>query len=244
MSTGRVHQPPDLDGQPNIVPRLIAFVVMSLLVIAIISTAVLRGGGDKPPAQGAAPRPSATVGPRLSASASDAAGSSGSRTSAPTPVPSVQDATPGLAVASGCREATYSVLGDSPIGRRYVAGDALEVAVAFETDGCVAVGGVFTGYHSPGSRYYDYYCPESCGPRLATRFAYVEPARLSARSGVATIRARVGTFPPENLSSPPDINGFTLCQVSITFTDGKFGGSYVEKPLGTFCAGTSPTRPR
>ena len=238
---GGVSTPPP-EPSTNMVLKVAAFFVAAAVVVVVISAAVLTGGGDKPPTGALAVRPVTPSVPTPQRSPAKSLWP----VSPPFQLPAlaVPTAAPPVSEPAVCRSATYTVVGTSPIGRRYLEGDTLELTIAYTTDGCTEVSGVFDGFHSPGSPQYEYFCPTSCGARLRSRFAYVPQARLSASSGTATIRAQLGSLPPVNLSAPPNIDGFTLCQVSVTFNDGKFGGSYVNQPLGAPCGGSDPTRPR
>jgi|CXWL01.1.fsa_nt_gi hypothetical protein len=160
------------------------------------------------------------------------------RVRVPSPTPTSPSAPSAPPPTGPCTRATYKVVGDSPIGHTYHSGDELFITLAYETDGCTYFGGSFEGYHSADTRRYEYYCSEGCGSRLLSLFITIPQQPIRAQVGTITLLANPGLFPPTSSQSPPDLDGFTLCAIPITFGDGEFGGTAIQSVLGDRCSAT------
>jgi hypothetical protein len=138
--------------------------------------------------------------------------------------------------STSCRSATAQLLDPLIVGRHFAAGDRLVVEVSYQTDGCTGAGVWIHGYHEPRSSRYQYYCPTGCGGQLGSGFADAPHKTLEGATGTVVFSPVIGAFPPANLSSPPDLDGFVFCNAVVTFDDNRFGGSTYEVFLGKPCS--------
>ncbi len=155
--------------------------------------------------------------------------SASSRASASPALPS-----PAAAASARCGDGASARVAASPVGRSYHDGDTLSITVDFTAPGCKEIAASFGGFHAPGSPWYKHQCFPSCGGRVSSVFQS-SAVPLQAASGETTLVAKTGTFPPPDFSSPPDLEGFTLCVVHVLLDDGVFGGRSYQQDIGTSC---------
>jgi hypothetical protein len=168
------------------------------------------------------------------------------RTVAPrssTVITAAATATPPPAVGSGapCVSASGALDDEALLGREFHGGETLTIAINYDVVGCSTVEASVFGYTAPDGPRYAYYCVQiQCHGELKA-YTLVLQTPLEGASGQVSLAPVFGVFPPKDLSSPPDIEGFVLCGLLLNFSDGTFGGTYVHVAIGERCDdATSP----
>jgi hypothetical protein len=130
-------------------------------------------------------------------------------------------------VASGlCHATSFDVVGDIDGERVYHDGETLTVTLDYDAPGCVEASLTFGGFHLNGSPWAMHYCGnDGCAGVGFNSNIFAERARLTADRGRITFVAQPGTFPPVDLASPPNLEGFMLCSLVVGFNDGRVDGS-------------------
>ena len=163
----------------------------------------------------------AGVGFALDASALSSAVSSAANAAA-----GATTATGGAAVPCGVG-ASIELADPSPVGRTYHSGDQLAATIHYVAPGCVAAYASFVGYHTADSPDYAFRCSRPSGSCVNGRVLSIfggwseDRTALPATTGTLTIQAIPGTA-PLGAFSPPTLEGFTLCSISIVLDDGVF----------------------
>jgi hypothetical protein len=127
-----------------------------------------------------------------------------------------------------------------PMGRLYHDGDDLVITISYVVPPEMKnVSAAFHGVHGPGSPWFEHWCtqtppPASCARDISSGFD-TEVLPLTGTTGIITLRAIVGSFPPESAGSPPSLEGFVVCDVAVIFDDGVWGGALVRQELGEGC---------
>lgn len=149
------------------------------------------------------------------------------------PVP-VTELTPAPEVCG--QRAAVSLAEPLALGRTYHDGDTLSASLNFVVPGCTGVKAEFNGYFGPGTPWFEHWCSPPLVPtckRVLPGFVKGGDTPLAATARI-TITAQPGSFPPSNLRDPANLEGFTLCQLHLTFHDSKIGGRYYDYFLGNW----------
>ena len=136
-------------------------------------------------------------------------------------------------VAKGpCHDASFSVVGDDGTDRVYRDGDPLVITLEYDAPGCADARLTFGGFHINGSPWARHYCnPEGCSRGGFGSNIYAETIAITEPAGRLTFTGKPGTFPPIDIGSPPNLEGFQLCSIVVGFSDGRFDGSHTGEQL-------------
>lgn len=135
-------------------------------------------------------------------------------------------------------DVTVEVTSVAGFGQALHDGDELSVTVRYHAPGCSHIYAWFDGHHSSTSPWILFYCPQieafctNPGTTLPSG-----PVALNSSTGETTLLANPGPFPPPNLSSTPNLEGFTACTVSFGFSDQSRGAgpSFYTEKIGWYC---------
>jgi hypothetical protein len=134
-------------------------------------------------------------------------------------------------VAKGpCNSATYDVVGDDGTDRVYRDDDTLTITISYDAPGCVNARLAFHGYHVNGSPWANRYCREGgCNFGGVDSSIRSEVVKLTQSAGTVTFTGEKGSFPPIDVGSPPNLEGFELCSIGVGFDEP--GGSHAGGQL-------------
>ena len=118
-----------------------------------------------------------------------------------------------------CKAPTLEVIDPPQPGKVWKDGAILSVSVRFEAPGCKVMTLGFGGKHVPGSPWFDYYCGK-CRAKSYGSNIPAEAVILDSESGTIRFVAVPGTFPPLDLASRPNLEGFVVCAFVIGANDG------------------------
>jgi hypothetical protein len=117
-----------------------------------------------------------------------------------------------------CSRAAFVFADDAPkAGQAFHDGDVLRVPIRFAAPGCKRVSGIIFGYFPPHTPWWDYYCPACGESRHFDGSIPIEDMLLPGAGGIAYIIALPGQFPPTDLASPPNLEGFVFCGAVLAF---------------------------
>jgi hypothetical protein len=148
-------------------------------------------------------------------------------------------------VAGRCGTAEFVFVSGSPKARDvFHDGDTLAIKISYAAGpACTRVQGVIFGYFTPHTPWFDYYTRGGSAGMFNGNIPTNE-VRLTAPRGVVMLVAQPGPFPPPDLASPPNLEGFVFCGAVLTFDDGTDDGSGAFEQLDTGCGGPSYVGPR
>lgn len=139
-----------------------------------------------------------------------------------------------------CAGALFSLADDAPKAKQvFHDGDVLRIPIRYSAPGCRRASGNIFGYFEPNSPWHEYYCKD-CGQFNAA--IPVEFVMLGGDGGIAQLSALPGPFPPPDLASPPNLEGFVFCGVILSFDNGTSGDFDPREQLGAGCGGPSFAR--
>jgi hypothetical protein len=132
---------------------------------------------------------------------------------------------PPLFSPDGCNYAHFTLDSASPkAGQVFHDGDELRVTISYTAPGCSRVGGYIFGYFTPHTPWFDFYCKSLCEAGRFSGNIRTQSVSLPAELGSVTVPAAPGPFPPPDLASPPNLEGFVFCGVVLTFDNGSPSG--------------------
>lgn len=136
-------------------------------------------------------------------------------------------------VAKGpCHSATFEVEGDNGTDRVYRDTDSLAITIAYRAPGCTHASLTFGGFHVNGSPWARYYCrPDGCNFGGVGSNIRAGRRSIDQPSGSVTFTGENGSFPPIDLASPPNLEGFQVCAIIVGFDDGQPDGSHTSDQL-------------
>jgi hypothetical protein len=86
--------------------------------------------------------------------------------------------------------------------------------------------------HVNGSPWAKHYCVESgCTNGGINSNIFGQAVMLDEPSGTITFVGQPGEFPPVDLASPPNLEGFRVCSLVVSFNDGEPDGSRASEQL-------------
>jgi hypothetical protein len=125
-----------------------------------------------------------------------------------------------------CHTTSYTILNEDELDRIYHDGETLSVMLEYDAPGCVDAGLTFGGYHVNGSPWAMHYCVATgCANGGISSNIFAARVQLPAPRGVLRFVAEPGTFPPVDLATPPNLEGFRPCAIVVGFSDGHSEGS-------------------
>lgn len=141
-----------------------------------------------------------------------------------------------------------TLMNPSPIGVRLREGDELSFVIGYLAPGCVHVGVTIYGFSEADSPNYRYWCidhrsrvpPSGCNMNRLGGAIRTGTYSLKAPSGMMTLRAASGRFPPiesDQILAVPPFEGFVTCAFVVVFDDGHFGGPQFLQQFGTIVPG-------
>lgn len=118
-----------------------------------------------------------------------------------------------------CEAPTLEIIDSPDPGRVWKDGEILSASVNFKAPGCKVMTLNFGGEHVPGSPWFDYYCGKCRAKSFGSNIP-AEAVTLDSASGTIRFVAVPGTFPPLDLASRPNLEGFVVCSLVIGANDG------------------------
>lgn len=119
-----------------------------------------------------------------------------------------------------CLTASFSIVNAPVPARVFHDSDVLSATVKYSAPGCKEIDANFGGQHVAGSPWFKYYCA-TCTAKSYGSNIPAGSVPISAPEGTVTVVGQPGSFPPKDLSSPPNLEGFQLCAVVLSASDGK-----------------------
>lgn len=133
-----------------------------------------------------------------------------------------------------CSDASVTLMTELVPKRVFHDGEALGVTLAYDAPGCRDIRVAFWGHHLAGSPRYQYYCPQCIKASYAGQLN-AGPSALAEATGVTTLIAQPGPFPPAGLDSVPNLEGFQICTAHVTLTDGRADGNEISRDFDVDC---------
>ncbi|MBI5284251.1 MAG: hypothetical protein HY874_04070 [Chloroflexi bacterium] len=145
-----------------------------------------------------------------------------------------------------CHDPQFTLVLTLPTEHVYHTGETMSANVLYDAPGCKTMSGSFWVRHEPGSPRYGFYCPSetpaaSFAPPLADctdgfgGSIGSNVLDLTSSSGVVTLTAQPGTFPPAELASIPDLEGARVCALVVEVSDGIPDGSSSFQQINVAC---------
>lgn len=142
-----------------------------------------------------------------------------------------------------CHDPHFRLLLTLPAEHVYYTGETMSVNVFYDAPGCKTMSGTFGIRHVQGSPRYEFYCRDRtpqpgyesiCEPAFGGSIP-IRAVDLTSPSGVVTLVAEPGTFPPAEFASVPDLEGAQVCAVVVEVSDGIPDGSRSLQQINVAC---------
>jgi hypothetical protein len=165
------------------------------------------------------------------------------RLSTATPPASTSNTTP-VADAAACGDgAAVTLVGASPAGHTYHAGDTLTIQFQYAGPGCKSSTVRLDGFHTGDSPMYQYWCvapapPQNTvakcrGGKFVGSWAVSDEVPLT--SGTITVVIPESKVLPSPGANVEPVEGFTVCEIVVGLDEARFPGHVYQQTFGAPC---------
>lgn len=143
-----------------------------------------------------------------------------------------------------CHDPRFRIVVMPQRHRIYHDGDALSIQLHYVAPGCTHLSAGFGGRHVKGSPWYEYWCGATssltieksavCKDTLSS-LLHAHGVALTGAEGTVDLVAEPGAFPPTDVGSAPNLEGFELCTLQLGVNDGRLDGSGSSQQINVDC---------